>query len=237
MTGDQIDGAETASLIAWWREAGVDTLVAETPFDWLSRAEPVAGPAVHETAPTPFPATLDAFTAWLAAGDDVPEALWGSSRIGPVGDPASNLMIVADVPEPADAAAGQLYAGEIGRLFDRMLAAIGRDRASVYLVPLASIRPPGGIIDAVARDRLVEIMRHHIALAAPKRLLLMGNAPSRALIGMDLRDARGGIRKVNHARGTVDAVATYPPRFLFERPVAKAEAWKDLLMLIGGLPE
>jgi DNA polymerase len=30
-------------------------------------------------------------------------------------------------------------------------------------------------------------------------------------------------------------VASYHPRLLRERPAAKAEAWKDLQLLIGGL--
>jgi hypothetical protein len=30
-------------------------------------------------------------------------------------------------------------------------------------------------------------------------------------------------------------VATFHPRFLIEKPAAKAEAWKDLQLLMGGI--
>jgi len=33
----------------------------------------------------------------------------------------------------------------------------------------------------------------------------------------------------------VQAVASFHPRFLLERPAAKAEAWKDLQLLIQGI--
>src|SRR3546814_18228787 len=72
--------------------------------------------------------------------------------------------------------------GAAGVLFDRMLAAIGRDRSSVYLAPLCAIRPVSGQIPADLGPPLAEIALHRLALCRPKRLLLMGNAASRALL-------------------------------------------------------
>jgi DNA polymerase len=34
---------------------------------------------------------------------------------------------------------------------------------------------------------------------------------------------------------TVEAIASFHPRFLLERPAQKAEAWRDLQLLIEGL--
>lgn len=234
-----IDAPGALSVLGWWSDAGVDTAISEAPVDWL--AAPRAAPDPKPAAPAPtvplLPETLETLRAWLAEGDDVPEANWGGPRLPPTGDPAAGLMIVADIPDRGDAEAGQVFSGDIGFLFDRMLAAIGRDRASVYLVPLASVRPPGGRIDAPSAARLAGIARHHIKLAAPKRLLLMGDAPSRALLGTDRRDARGKLRAFNHEGVSVDAVATFHPRFLLERPAAKAEAWKDLQLLIEDMDQ
>lgn len=233
MRVEEITKIEAESLVAWWREAGVDSLVGDEPFDWLAREAPVVARTATPAPPPPaaLPATLDAFQAWLAAGVDLPDTRWGPRRIAPAGDPASGLMVVVDQPEPGDA--DQLFAGDVGRLFDRMLAAVGRDRGSVYLASLAAVRAPGGLVDPESGARLAEIMRHHIGLAAPRRVLLMGNAASRALCGMDLRDARGAIRQINTPAGKVEAVATYAPRLLFQQPAAKAEAWKDLRLFVG----
>ena len=235
-----------ASALEWWRDAGVDTLVDEAPRDWT--AAPPAPPAppprrsgaqtVAEVVVTPLPATLADFVAWRS-GPDAPEAGWPGMQIAATGDPSADIMILVDVPDREDGDSGVLLSGAAGRLFDRMLAAIGRSRDSVYLAPMCSVRPLTGRIAPETEARLVEIARHHITLAAPKRLLLLGNAPSRALTGTDVARARGSLHTINLEYGktavSIDAVASFHPRLLLERPAEKARAWKDLQMLIAGL--
>ena len=235
-----------ASALEWWRDAGVDTLADEAPRDWT--AAPPAPPepprrrsgaqAVTEAVATPLPDTLADFTVWRT-GPDAPEAEWSGRPIAASGNPTADIMIVVDLPDREDSDAGVLLSGAAGRLFDRMLAAIGRDRASVYLAPMCSVRPIAGRIAPEIEARLVAIVRHHVTLVAPKRLLLLGNAPSRALTGTDVARARGSLHSINLADGkvpvTVDVVASFHPRLLLERPAEKARAWKDLQMLIAGL--
>src|SRR3546814_13451631 len=88
-----------------------------------------------------------------------------------------------------------LLSGAAGVLFDRMLAAIGRDRSSVYLAPLCAIRPVSGQIPADLGPPLAEIALHRLALFRPKRLLLMGNAASRALLGVNARSDERSVGK------------------------------------------
>ena len=235
-----------ASALEWWRDAGVDTLIDEAPRDWT--AAPPAPPepprhrlgvqAVTETIAPPLPPTLAKFTPWRT-GPDAPEAGWLGTPIAATGDPAADVMILVDLPDREDADSGTLLSGAAGRLFDRMLAAIGRKRDSIYLAPMCSVRPIAGRIAPEIEARLVEVARHQIALVAPKRLLLLGNAPSRALTGMDVAHARGSLHAINlecgNASVTVDVVASFHPRLLIERPAEKARAWKDLQMLIAGV--
>lgn len=217
-----------ASALDWWREAGVDTLVADEPRDWLApptRAAPVVAPS-----PAAMPETLAAFVAWMAATPDLPGD--PAARIAPIGNAASGLMILTDMPDPDDIDAGALFAGAAGRLLDRMLGAIGRDRASAYIAPLLPVRIAGGMDDDQTA-RIADIARHHVALAAPKRLLLLGQAASRAILGMEMVAARQKLHEVNHAGGTVFAVASFHPRSLLERPAWKAMAWADLRLVLG----
>lgn len=239
MGADQhIDWQKTAaSALDWWREAGVDTLVDEAPRDWL---KPVlaATPATVAAAPiaaqpAAMPANLREFEAWRISAA-APDNGW-NTPIAPQGNAGSGLMVLVDVPEREDAASGQLLSGEPGRLFDRMLAAIGRDRQSIYLASLAVARPVSGQIAAEAQYRLAEIVRHHIALARPKRLLLLGNAASRAVLGANAAAARQTLHVLNHAGGQSEVVASFHPRFLLQQPARKAEAWRDLQMVIGGI--
>jgi DNA polymerase len=72
------------------------------------------------------------------------------------------------------------------------------------------------------------IARRHVAAAKPRRLLLLGDGPARALLGKPLAAARGHIHKIEGVR----TVATFHPRFLMMRPSDKALAWRDLLLLM-----
>ncbi len=228
MGADQhIDWAATSvSVLDWWQEAGIDVLVADEPRDWLARAPKPIQVAVAETPiAAALPDTLEAFAVWRT-GVDAPE---GAGGLLAEGDPAAGLMVVTDFPED-----GALLGGAPGRLFDRMLAAIGLARDSVYLTTLSTVRPLGARIAPETMPRLAELLLHHVDLVAPKRLLILGQAPSRALTGTDEARSSRNLHAVNLKSGTVDAVASLHPRFLIERPAMKAEAWKDLQMLMGG---
>jgi uracil-DNA glycosylase family 4 len=236
-----------ASALGWWSDAGVDTLADETARDWLAmpaRAAPVFTPAAIPAAASPaeppraaiaaLPETLEAFHALLAEGEYAPNPAPPGRRVAPAGDAASGLMIVADMPDPGDTDAGHLFAGETARLFDAMLAALGRDRSSVYYAPLAPARVAGRI-DDVQGAALARLMRHHIALAKPRALILFGDETARWLIGEDALATRGGTREVHHDGGMVPAIATFHPRHLRRMPALKAAAWADMRLLPGVL--
>ena len=227
------------SWLSWWSDAGVDTLIDEAPRDWLrpkDREAPRPTPGADE-APTDLPGQLDLFEAWLASSDRVAFASPAAPRICPAGDPASGLMILADMPSGEDCAAGTLISGEAGRLFERMLAAIGRDRDSVYLAALSCIRSPSGQLGGEAMKGCAALARHHIGLAAPKAVLLFGDACAKALLGLSVPQARGRWHALATHHGPVKALVTIAPRQLLDSPRLKALAWADLQMLIEEVKE
>lgn len=233
-----LDAHGAASVLDWWREAGVDVAIAEEPRNWLAEPRAQSGPAQTASAApaaAALPLTLSGFHAWLETVDSLPDGSISGQRILPQGDPASGLMVMIDMPESADSAGAPLLSDETGRLFDRMLGAIGRDRASIYFASLCFGRPAGGRIDSTALESLTALAKHHIALAAPKRLLLMGQAVSRAVLGAELVQARGKLHHINHEGAKVEAIASFAPRFLIQNPARKGDSWQDLRMLIGGM--
>jgi DNA polymerase len=232
---------ELASALDWWRDAGVDTLVDDEPRDWLARTAPRAEAPDVETPPVaeaPLPDTLEAFLAWRMA-DAAPEAGWLSPLVGPSGPAGAEWMVLTDMPEPGDGETGILLGGAPGRLLDRILASIGVARDSVHIAPLAFARPLTGQIPGDEERRLIELARHHIALAAPRRLLLLGQAANRVRTTTNGSASGNGEEVINHfgrnKEHAVEVVAIRHPRFLLEQPAAKAEAWDRLIQFSGGI--
>lgn len=236
--------ATAATTLDWWIEAGVDTLVDELPRDWLAplvaapKPDPtpmaVAAVAADALAQAALPATLEAFLPWRL-GDATPEARWSRVRLGPVGDAAAaELLVLTDMPEEGDAVRGNLLSGVEGRLLDRMLAAIGASRDGVLLASVCTARPLAGRVPAGSVAELETLARHLIELVRPRRMLLLGQAATRALLRSDGPEVRGCLQHVNHGDIGCGVVATYHPRVLLERPACKADAWRDLQLLIEG---
>lgn len=232
-----------ASALDWWHDAGIEWLTGDEPRNWVAlsaeRSEmPVRGrPAMADrpSAPPPLalPNTLLAFEQWRLS-DQAPDAAIAGARVGSRGAVGAPIMVIVDTPDRGDDAAGCLLSGATGRLFDNMMAAIGLSRDTLYIAPMCVVRPPATRLAPELEQALGVLLRHHIGLVAAKRLLIMANAPSRALLGADIATARGSLHFFNHADAQLSAIATFHPRFLLERPAAKAEAWKDLQLLASG---
>ncbi|MGW8190578.1 uracil-DNA glycosylase family protein [Sphingomonas hankookensis] len=220
-----------ASALEWWADAGVDTLVEDELRDWFATPAPPARPLAVTSAPAADlpPDTLDAFMAWRM-GDAVPEASWNAQRVPVQAQKNPSLMILTDLPEPDDSDEAGWMTGPVGVLLDRMLAAIGEVREQVVIAGIAHARPLTGRMPADAQGTLEELARRLVTLVAPQRLLLFGAEPCRALLGPD--GQRGGLRTLNHDGLACPTIATFHPRFLLERPLAKAETWRHLQLLI-----
>jgi DNA polymerase len=225
---------EIAALLDWWKLAGVDTPVNQTPQSWFAppapapRAEPEPAPArpflQGPVPPRPDPFAAVATLAELRALVD-PRAPFAD------GDPASGIMIMGEAPSADDLRTGRPFTGPAGLFLDRMLASIGLDRSRCYIGLLAARRrvPGAPPPEAIAED--LPLARAHIRLAAPRLLLLLGGPAAQALTGdaTPISRLRGRWLDVDTGAGTVPALATFNPAYLLRRPEDKALAWADLL--------
>ena len=230
MGGEQleIDRAAAASLLGWWLESGVDVAVGDEARDWLSAAPPKP---VAKEAPLPpeTPSDLPAFRQFLATSAGLPLERHGAARVLPSGEAGAPLMLLADLPGPAEAAEGRPLAGDAWLLAEKMLRAIGIAPEAAYVAPLACFHAHGARLTSAELERCAALARDHVRLVAPERLLLFGDSSARALLGQPLARARGKVHRIEGVR----AVATFHPRWLLQRPADKALAWKDLQLLIG----
>lgn len=222
-----------ANLLGWWELAGLCTPVEDKAVNWLPAPAQtqLANAKAMEAKPSganDMPHSLAEFLVWRKTSADVPEAAWPGARIVPGPAIDNSIMVITDLPDGEDMTAGMLLSGETGRLFDRMLRAIGLSRDAVYLCSLATTRPPGGMLSGADVQRLAEIMRRQIVLAAPRSILLLGDKTSRALLTSDSAETRGKLQFLNHEHGSIRAIATFHPRLLMRQAAAKAECWRDL---------
>ena len=223
--------AEAKSALSWWLEAGVDCALVEAPRNWLEASRPTAAAEAEAQAPNvriPEPETLEALKNWLATGADLPLAGPGSRRALPQGDEEAEVMLLSEAPTAEDAADDRPIGGAAWKMAENMLAAIGFAPQQSYSASLSCFHAPGKKMTEAERALCAEIALRHIRLARPKRLILLGDGPAMALLGKRLTDARGHVHKVEGVR----TVATFHPRHLVHRPLDKALAWKDLLLLM-----
>ena len=224
--------AEARSALAWWLESGVDVAVQDEPRDWLkpapSQKTASLSPAPVANVTEPSHDTLAELQGWLASSVQLPLASATARRIMPHGPENAEIMLLSDAPALEDFADGQPIGGDSWALAQRMLAAIGIAPDDAYSASLSCFHAPGVRMSELDRQACAEIARRHIRLAAPRRLLLFGDGPSQALLGKPLVEARNHVHKVEGVR----TVATFHPRHLINRPLDKALAWKDLLLLM-----
>ena len=227
-----IGTAEAAGLLGWWLDMGVDTPVQDEPRNWLkptppkSDAPPPTSPQVNVAEPSQE--TLAELRDWLANSAQLPLASGAATRILPHGPENAAVMLLSDAPALEDFVAGQPIGGEAWALTVRMLAAIGIAADGAYVASLSCVHVPGTRLSPQELDECAALARRHIALAKPKRLLLFGDGPARALLGKPLATARGHVHKIEGVR----TIVTFAPRHLLKRPPDKALAWQDLLLLM-----
>lgn len=154
------------------------------------------------------------------------------STIFASGDAASRIMVIGSGPGADDDRDGAPFAGRPGQLLDKMLAAIGLDRAQILLTQVIPWRPPG---NRVASSAEMEICRpfieRQIALAEPKVILLLGNFAARVFLGENdtIHGLRGQWREIAAGGHVVPVIATLHPQDLLTAPINKRLAWNDLL--------
>lgn len=208
-------------------------------------AEPAAAAAQDPVAAAQAAAAgagdLDALRAALAGYPHCDLRHGARNLVFADGVPGAPVMIVGEAPGRDEDARGLPFVGRAGQLLDRMFAAIGLSRAAqpgpaaLYITNMLPWRPPQNRTPSAAELAMFAPFVHrHIALAAPRLLVLMGNTACAGLLG------RGGITRLRGGWTEVNgrpALPMFHPAYLLRSPAAKREAWADLLSLRARLEE
>lgn len=219
------------------------------PLNYSSASEPEAlrRPGGIAAPPPPDEATQSAREAAAAAGDlDALRAALeifegcalkrsASRLVFADGNPDAKIMFVGEAPGADEDRQGKPFVGRAGQLLDKMLAAIGYDRTSVYIANVVPWRPPGNRTPTPQETAIcLPFIKRQIELADPHILVCVGASSAQTLLGIKegITRARGKWYDYEIAEGrTIKAQAVLHPAFLLRTPARKRDAWQDLLAL------
>jgi len=187
-------------------------------------------------------ATLDELRQALDAFDGCPLKVTATSTVFGEGAANASLMIVGEAPGADEDRQGRPFCGVSGRLLDEMLRSIGFDRSTAYITNVVPWRPPGNRKPTSAEVAVcVPFIERHVALVAPKVLLLVGGLAASTLLGTTegITRLRGHWRSHRPSSGQHDipAMPTFHPAYLLRTPEAKRMTWRDLLAVKARLAE
>jgi DNA polymerase len=151
-----------------------------------------------------------------------------------VGNPHAELMFIGEGPGADEDEQGEPFVGRAGQLLNNMISAMGIKREDVYIANVVKCRPPGNRTPEPDECATCSpFLLRQIDAIQPKVLVALGAVAARTLTGVNepMIRMRG---KWWDFRGTKLAV-TYHPAYLLRDPRQKAEAWKDLQMVMKEL--
>ncbi|WP_421838405.1 hypothetical protein [Novosphingobium sp.] len=247
-TSDRSLGKALEAALGWWAEAGVEMAFVDAPQDWLAAEAPApatkAAPALPPTEKRPprvsaqaaeagpiaedrsvWPQKLEDFGAWWLSEPSL--APRGAKRLAPVGRHGARLMVL--VPMPAEDDSEALLSGRCGKLLDAMLSAMGIDPGDVYRASALPARIALPDWAGLGSAGLGDVLKRHVALAAPQHMLVFGRADISALLGHGSAHNAHHLRALNHETGTVMAGFEYDLETLLAKPSWKAGVWQRWL--------
>ena len=139
------------------------------------------------------------------------------------GAATARIVFVGGAPGKLDETTGQPFAGE---LFDRILFAMGLDRASVYACQVVMCRPQQRVPQQEEIAACLPYLQRQLAVIAPQIIVAMGETPTRVLSGQSEEFSR--LRGHWFKYQEIDVMPTFDPAYLLLHPHEKREAWNDL---------
>lgn len=191
--------------------------------------------------------SLDALKAALEAFDRHPLHAAARTTVFARGARAAPVMVVGEAPGREEDLQGVPFVGRSGLLMDKMFGAAGlTDAAELYISNILNWRPPGNRNPSLEEIALsMPFIERHIALKAPKVLVVAGGVAAKALMRTDdgIMRLRGRwasyhLKTPGGGQGPeIPVLPVYHPAFILRRPIAKREAWADMLALADKLEE
>jgi DNA polymerase len=179
-------------------------------------------------------ATLEDLRAALDAFEGCALKATATQLVFADGNPQARIMFVGEAPGRDEDIEGLPFVGRSGKLLDRMLAAIGLDRTSVYIANIIPWRPPGNRTPTPQESQIcLPFIQRQIELADPDILVCLGGPSAQTLLGIrdGITKTRGRWFAYHTGKREIRAMPTFHPAFLLRSPLQKRLAWRDFLAI------
>lgn len=216
------------------------------PSDWTGPSS-VAPASVLSAPAAPLaltkPLSLDEVVAKVKACRACPLGAQRLQAVPGVGSPTAQVMFVGEGPGFDEDHKGEPFVGRSGQLLDKIMAAIGLSRETVYIANIVKChpmkdpsdpeqhgndRPPSPEEVAACRGWLDAQIR----AIAPRFIVTLGAVPARVLLGdaTPITKIRGAWRTYDPGGGAaaVRLMPTFHPAALLRNPNLKPDVWTDM---------
>lgn len=237
---------QLASRINYYREMGIYEFYrrpvdeASMPVLAAAPAEPEHATALRSASPTAtaeLPVIQDKPAALKAIREDIGDCTrcrlhkGRTNLVFGVGNMNADLMFVGEGPGADEDAQGEPFVGRAGQLLNNMITAMGLKREDVYIANVVKCRPPGNRTPEKDEcDTCSPFLLRQIDVIKPKVIVALGAVAAKNLLAIN--DSMANLRgRWYDFKGSKLAV-TYHPAYLLRDPRQKAEAWKDLQLVM-----
>lgn len=144
----------------------------------------------------------------------------------------ADWVFIIDAPTAKDMQHQQLLSGRSGELFDAILRAVGQTRQSIYL---SSVFKCPASSDLSLTAQCGDLIYKQLALLKPKVVMTLGEFAAQYILRSN--DDLSTLRTVDHrsASGSSTIISSFAITDMLEKPLLKAEFWRDLQKCLENL--
>tara|TARA_B100001093_G_scaffold518933_1_gene605641 strand:+ start:2572 stop:3291 length:720 start_codon:yes stop_codon:yes gene_type:complete len=143
----------------------------------------------------------------------------------------SQIMLIGEAPAIEEDKSCSTFRGEVGKLLNKMLLAIGIKRQNIYCSYAINFRPPEDRKPTSQEiKRYSAFLKEHIVIINPKIVILMGSTAMEAVTGLNskISSERGKWKEIILKNKTYPMIVSFNPSYLIRFPENKKYSWEDL---------